>query len=209
PNTVDNTLFINKAYHINGLAYTFGKNKSRNDLVQPFLLSTASTMYTPVSQKYLKEFAFKSISSLNFPSFIDHHVFRISGSLTYSGIDTLQFLNNVRGFARSDINNPELLLAGDYLFNIIVPDWPIFWGLSLQGISGAIHAEKLFSLQNEMILPDKDIYIGAEFILLGNYINIFESAGIGINYRIAPDSQNFNPANLGIYIFIGTNSFIP
>ncbi len=202
-----NTVFINKAYHINGIAYTFEKNKSRNDLIQPFLLSTASTIYTPVSQEYLKEFAFKSISSLNFPSFIDHHIFRFSGSLTYSGIDKLQFLNNIRGFARSDINNPELLLAGDYLFNIKVPDWPIFWGLSLQGISGAIHAERLFSLKNKTVLPDRDIYLGTEIILLGNYINIFESAGIGINYRFEPKTSSFNSSNLGIYLFIGTNSF--
>jgi len=207
PSTVDNTLFINEAYHINGIVYTFGKNKSRNDLVQPFLLSTANTIYTPVSLEYLKEFAFKSISSLNFPSFIDHHVFRISGSLTYSGIDKLQFFNNLRGFSRSDPSNPEFLLAGDYLFNIKVPDWPVFWGLSLQGISGAIHVEKLFSLKNKTVLPDKNIYLGSEIILLGNYINVFKSAGIGVNYRIEPNSQNFNSKNLGIYMFIGTNSF--
>ncbi len=209
PDPVHNTIFINKAYHINGTAFTLGKNKSRNDLIQPFLLSTANTFYTPVSQKYLKEYAFKSTNSINFPSFIEHQVFRLSGSFTYSGIENLQFINNIRGFSRSDTKNPELLLACDYLFNIIVPDWPVFWGLSLQGISGAIHVEKIFSLNNNTIFPDKNTYIGTEIILLGNYINIFESAGIGVNYRIEPDSQNFNPENLGIYIFIGTNSFIP
>ncbi len=40
-------------------------------------------------------------------------------------------------------------------------------------------------------------------ILLGNYINAFESAGIGVSYRFKPDASGYNPENLGIYLFIG------
>jgi len=87
------------------------------------------------------------------------------------------------------------------------PDWPILGGLSLQGISGSIHLEKIFTLQNTEFITDNNYYTGMELIVLGNYINVFESAGIGVSYRIDQNSSSYNPENLGVYLFIGTNSF--
>ena len=105
------------------------------------------------------------------------------------------------------LNQQALITSTEYLFTIARPDWPILGGLSIQGISGSFHLEKLFSLNNTELIVDANYYTGMEFILLGNYINVFESAGLGISYRIEADSYAFNPGNLGIYLFIGTNSF--
>ena len=199
--------YSNKTYHINGISYLFTGQKSHGDTIPPFLISSSTFLYTPVSNNYLKQYAFKNTNTINLPSLFNHQVFKFSERLTYSQIDNLQYLNNPRGFYISGNNNINLLTSAEYLFTIARPDWPILGGLSLQGISGSIHVEKLITLENTDIIVDKDYYSGIELILLGNYIYAFESAGIGVGYRFEQDSSSFNPKNLGIYIFIGTNSF--
>jgi len=181
--------------------------KSHGDIIQPFNISSSTFFYTPVSTYFLKQYAIKSINSINLPSPADHQVFKFSTRFTYSEIQNLKYFNNPRGFYISSNNDIDILGSAEYLFTIARPDWPILGGLSLQGISGSLHLEKLFSLQNYKLIVDKNYYTGMELILLGNYINVFESAGIGVSYRIQPDNSVFNPENLGIYLFIGTNSF--
>ena len=199
--------YYNKAYLLNGLNYSFTRIKSRGDLISPFNISSSTILYTPVSTYFLKQYALKSINSINLPSPVDHQVFKFSTRFTYSEIETLKYLNNPRGFYISSNSDIEILTSADYLFTLVRPDWPILGGLSLQGISGSLHLEKLFSVQNYELIIDENYYTGIEFILLGNYINVFESAGIGVSYRIQSGSSSFNPENLGIYLFIGTNSF--
>jgi hypothetical protein len=202
-----NTEHNNSALQISGVAYSLSGQKSRGDTFQPFNISSSTFLYTPVSNNFLKQYAVKSTNSINIPSPIEHQVFKVSGRLTYSEIDNLQYLNYPRGFYKSTDSDFELLTAVEYLFTLTKPDWPILWGLSLQGISGSIHLEKIFSLQDTTLTADENLYAGMELILLGNYINVFESAGIGVSYRFEPKTSSFNPENLGIYIFIGTNSF--
>lgn len=202
-----NIIYNVNTYHVNGIAYSFSGQKSRGDTIEPFNISSSIFLYTPATTDYFKKYALKSTNSINLPSPIDHQVFKLSGRLTYSGIEKLQYLNNPRGFYRSSTGTIELLTSAEYLFTMARPDWPILGGLSIQGISGSVHLEKLFTLQDTGLIVDEDYYTGMEFILLGNYINVFESAGLGISYRIQPESSAFNPENLGIYLFIGTNSF--
>jgi len=199
--------YNNRAYFLNGLSYLYTGLKSHGDIIQPFNISSSTFFYTPVSTYFLKQYAIKSINSINLPSPADHQVFKFSTRFTYSEIQNLKYFNNPRGFYISSNNDIDILGSAEYLFTIARPDWPILGGLSLQGISGSLHLEKLFSLQNYKLIVDKNYYTGMELILLGNYINVFESAGIGVSYRIQPDNSVFNPENLGIYLFIGTNSF--
>jgi len=207
PDTDLNIIYNVNTYHVNGAAYSFSRQKSRGDTIDPFHISSSIFLYTPATIDYFKKYALKSTNSINLPSPIDHQVFKFSTRFTYSGIENLQYINNPRGFYISSISDIAILTSAEYLFTLVRPDWPILGGLSLQGISGSVHVEKLFSAQNYELMVDKNYYTGIELILLGNYINVFESAGIGISYRIQPDSMTFNPENLGIYIFIGTDSF--
>jgi hypothetical protein len=202
-----NIKFTNNAYNVNGFTYSFSGQKSQADTIQPFKVSSSTIFYTPISNYFFKQFAIKNTSSINLPSLFDHQVLKLSGRVTYSEIDDLQYLNNPRGFYLESNNNIDLLTAVDYLFTISVPDWPILGGLSLQGISGSIHLEKIISFERTRLTVDENYYCGMELIFLGNYINILESAGLGIAYRINKNSQFLNSENLGIYLFIGTNSF--
>ena len=207
PDSKGNTEYSNNAYLINGMGFSTVKIKSSRDLIPPFKITSSTVLYNPVSQNFLKQYAVKSTNLLNLPSPIDHQVIRFAGRLSYSTIDNLTHLNNPRGFNIAEEEGVQLITAADYLFTVAATDLPILGGLSLQGISGSLHLEKIFRLQDQVIIADDDLYGGVEFILLGNYINVFESAGIGFSYRFSPESDGFNPENLGVYMFIGTNSF--
>ena len=207
PDTKVNTEYSNNAYLINGMGFSAVKIKSPMDLIPPLKITSSTVLYNPVSQNFLKHYAVKSTNLLNLPSLIDHQVIRFAGRLSYSTIDNLTHLNNPRGFNTTKEEGIRLITAADYLFTAAAPDLPILGGLSLQGISGSFHLEKIFRLQDQLITADDDLYGGVELILLGNYINVFESAGIGFSYRFSPGNTEYSPDNLGIYIFIGTNSF--
>jgi hypothetical protein len=207
PDTMVNTEYSNNTYLINGIGFSVFGNKSRKDLIPPFKITSSTVLYNPISQDFLNQYAVKSTNILNLPAPIDHHVFRFAGRLSYSTIGSLNYLNNPRGFSLADEEGIQLTTAVDYLFTVAATDLPILGGLSLQGMSGSLHLEKIFRLQDHLITADEDLYSGIELILLGNYINVFESAGIGLSYRFSPNYQDFNLENMGIYIFIGTNSF--
>lgn len=207
PDTKVNTEYSNDVYLINGMGFSAAKNRSRKDLIPPLKITSSTVLYNPVSPDFLNQYAVKSTNILNLPSPLDHQVFRFAGRLSYSTIDDLKHLNNPRGFYITGEEGIQLTTAADYLFTVAAIDLPILGGLSLQGISGSLHLEKIFRLQDQLITADDDLYGGIELILFGNYINVFESAGIGFNYRFSPESNGFNPENLGVYMFIGTNSF--
>jgi len=201
------TDYNNNIFQLNGIAFSYTGQKSRGDTINPLIISSSTFLYTPISHDFLKQYAFKSTNSISFPSLPDHQVFKLSGRFTDSEIENLPFLNNPRGFYVLSDSNIKLLTAAEYLFTIAVPDLPILSGLSLQGITGAIHIEKMFTIQDSSLLIDENFYGGLEIILLGNYITAFESAGFGINYRFKPNSSTFSTEDLGINLFIGTNSF--
>ncbi len=195
------------AFLLDGFSFSLSGQKSRGDTFNPFNISSTTFFYTPVSSDFMKQYAVKSTNSINIPSPLTHQVFKFSSRITYSDIPNLQYLNEPRGLNFSSAGNTTVLTSAEYLFTMARPDWPIFGGLSIQGISGSLHLEKLFTIENLQVTADKNYYGGIELIFLGNYITAFESAGIGINYRFEPNTSSFNSSNLGVYLFIGTNSF--
>ncbi|MCK5198158.1 MAG: hypothetical protein KAR21_07395 [Spirochaetales bacterium] len=207
PDAAEGIEYSNNIFQINGISLSVTGNQSPKDIIPPLQINSSTSVYSPISQDYFNQYAVKSTHSINLPSPIDHQVFRFGGRLTYSEIENLNHLNNPRGFYLEATDSIEILTSAEYLFTIAVPDLPILSGLSLQGISAAVHLEKILSIENNMMFPDDDLYGGVEFILLGNYINVFETAGLGISYRFEPNSRGFSPGNMGIYMFIGTNSF--
>ncbi len=199
--------YISSTYQINGIGFSMERNSPVRDMIPPGKIVSSALAYTPVNSDFFKHFAFKFMGSVNLPSPIPHQVIRVSSRFTYSEIENLGYINNPRGFPGDSPGTGGVIPAIDYLFTVALPDLPVLGGLSLQGIAGAVHMEKIFGIEKGSIFPDDNIYGGIELLLLGNYINVFETVGIGMSYRFTPGRTEFDISNMGIYIFTGKNSF--
>ncbi len=208
--TATNTTTSNTLYWYGGFNTEFTREGSPKDIIPPSGLAAAQTFYIPLTGNTSHTDWFGHLS-LSLPSPFIHQVLRIESKWGYEYNDELDLLPDPRGFNTGSEKQGKIISGMDYLFTLGLLDIPLVNKISLQGITGGVHLEKEFdfNLGDTSFETNSQIYTGAELSFLVSFMGMLNLAGIGINARI--DTNNLSSFRLdrdiGIYIFLGTNSF--
>lgn len=155
--------------------------------------------------------AWKGELTFSVPSIFKHQVVRTACKWGWTADSGLQIKPNPRGFTTGTETDGKIITGLDYLFSLGIWDIPIPGGFSFQGLAGGFHVEKElnFTFDKAEVTTDSIIYTGIELTILGGYLTLLETGGIGVNVRINPvHPGRFEPEkDIGFYLYLGTNSF--
>ncbi len=200
----------NEWYLYTGFSSGFQRQGSPKDIIPPAGFSASSTLYFPIAAENLTT-AWKGELTFSAPSIFKHQVVRAACKWGWTADSGLQIKPNPRGFTTGTETDGKIITGLDYLFSLGIWDIPIPGGFSFQGLAGGFHVEKElnFSFDTAEVTADSIIYTGIELTILGGYLTLLETGGIGVNVRIDPvHPGRFEPEkDIGFYLYLGTDSF--
>jgi hypothetical protein len=199
-----------------GLAFVRGVDGSDWDLFsrEKVLVSVATSFYPPILSGTGIGTVSAGLFSLSMPSPFAHHVVKLGTRFSFTTFTEpfVQITNPRGGFGPVSQTLPgRALLAIDYQYPIALLDAPLVYALGLIAIGGSVHLEAAadVGLAPPSLVPDEDMYAGAEILLVLSVGEGSVPLVVGASLRFDPRFEN--PVDwskdLRPYVLLSSDSF--